>query len=107
MCCRIEPIDLVKDDCFGLQRAEAVGESDRNEQLFVTLAVQFDGNVPSKARGRTTHINGDIKNASSQHANQLRLGERRPLIMQAANRSRAIGFRLVVLKEIAAKALRG
>jgi hypothetical protein len=33
-----------------------------------------------------TQINGHIKNAALEHGDQFRLGERRPVELQAANR---------------------
>src|SRR6266436_3089116 len=46
---RIDLIDLVENDRIGLERAKAMGEAGRNEELLVALTAQLYGNVPSKA----------------------------------------------------------
>src|SRR6266404_267303 len=104
---RIELIDLVENDRIGLERAKAMGKAGGNEELLVPLTAQLDGNMPAEARRRTAKIDSYIENPPAQHTNQLRLSERRPLKVQAANGSRPIGARLIVLEKIVVEPLRG
>src|SRR6266404_2585380 len=104
---RIELIDLVENDRIGLERAKAMGKAGGNEELLVPLTAQLDGNMPAEARRRTAKIDSYIENPPAQHPNQLRLSERRPLKVQAANGSRPIGSRLIVLDEIVIEPPRG
>src|SRR5215470_7739055 len=104
---RINLIDLVENNRIRLERAEPMSKADRNEKLLATLTAQLDGNMLSKTRRRAAKIDRYIENTPAQDTDQLRLGERRPLKVQAANGSCLPRTRLIVLHEIAVESSRG
>ena len=74
--------------------------SSRHEQLIAAFGGKFDGRVAAVARGGAAQVDARVENAAGQHADELRLGKRRNLEMQAAHRAGRVRERLVVLHEL-------
>src|SRR5690606_34893877 len=84
------------------ERAVAVGEATRHEELFAALGRQL-GADPAAVGGRAlADVHGHIVDRPAQHAHELGLGVRRDLEVQAAHRPSPGAEGLVVLHERAA-----
>ena len=70
-------------------RATELSEADRHEQLSAAVTGKLDRYEFSEARRAAPNIDGDAKNATARHANQLGLGGRRLLEVKAAQRAPA------------------
>jgi hypothetical protein len=69
------------------------------QQLFAALRAELDREVLPVARRSPAQIDDDVEDPSAQRPDQLGLGKRRDLEMQAAHRSLGARARLVVLDE--------
>jgi hypothetical protein len=79
--------EFVNDLRVGHQGAEAVCKSNGNEKLLATFRTQFHRDMLAIARRRTSQIDDDIDDFSTQNPNQFGLSERSGLKVKAAQRS--------------------
>jgi hypothetical protein len=97
---RVVAVDLVGRLGLRLERAEAVGEAARNEDLLAVRGGERRGAPASEARGAPPQIDRDVEQGSPDRPYEFRLGRRRRLEMQPPDRSALHGMRLVILHEI-------
>ena len=96
---RVGARHLVEHLGVGLERAEAVREADRHEELRPVLGRNLGGDVAAEGRRAAPQIDRDVEDAPARHPDQLGLGVRRGLEMQAADRARLRRARMIVLDE--------
>jgi len=96
---RIVFVHLVEDMGMGRQRAEAMGEPLRHEQLPSVLRAEDEALPSPEGRRIPAKIEHDIIDRPLQHPDQLRLSHRIQLIMKPAQGSRFRGHRMIVLHE--------
>jgi ABC-type branched-subunit amino acid transport system ATPase component len=75
-----------------------------NVNLVPGFGREFCRNILAIRRRAASYIHGDIENSPGQNGDQLRLGRRRKLEMQTAQRACPLGARLIVLDEAAGNA---
>lgn len=104
---RVGRAHLVGDHGVRLERAEAVGETHRDQKLFAARGRQFRRYMLAVSRRAAAKVDRDVENAAGEHVHQLRLRDRRKLEMQAAHRADGPRLGQIVLTEIDRDAGRG
>ncbi len=93
-------IDLIGHDAIGFERAKAMRETSRDEQLFTAIGGQFDRDMLKKGWATAPQVDRDIEYPSALNRNELGLGVGRSLKMQTANGVYRFRMRPVILNEI-------
>src|SRR5205814_8330995 len=84
----------------GLQRAIAVGKDLGDEKLVALRGAEHSRDVMPESWRTPANIDGNIEDRTGRDAQQLGLGERRGLEMQAAQHACAHRQRVIVLDKV-------
>src|SRR6266849_6117217 len=84
----------------GFERAITVSKPFGYEDLVALRGTQHHRDMPAETGGTPANIDRDIEDRARGHAQQLGLGKRRNLEVEAANHALARGQRMVVLDEV-------
>ena len=76
-----------------------MGKTPGHEELAARVCVKLKGGMLAKGRRRAAQIDRDVKDAARKNADELGLGVRGNLEMQAADRADMDRKRLVILAE--------
>lgn len=102
----VEVIDLVLYFARVLERQEAVRKALRDEELLPVLRAEQHAEPLGEVRGAVTDVHRHVEDTAPGAAYELRLLERRGLVMQSANDSFPFRIGVVVLHELHVDAVR-
>src|SRR5947207_12493753 len=81
---RVTGRDFIENLGVRLERHEAMREADRDENLLPVFGAEDDLHMSAEGWGGFSDIDGDVEEGAADDADELVLGHRSDLIMQAA-----------------------
>ena len=100
---RIVGAHLVDDLGIRLERAIAVGEAFRYEDLVPVGSAEHRRDMTTETRGTRADVDGDVEDRPPRNAQELGLGKRRNLEVESTNHPLVCRQRVVVLYEVNVK----
>src|SRR5205085_2075923 len=81
---RVWRCDLVEYFCIRFERYVTVGKADRNKNLVPLCGRDFESDPFAEIGRAPADVDGNVEDAATRHAQELSLGERRKLVVKAA-----------------------